>query len=135
MNNFDSIQSVMFIVIPILSGLIFLFTILMMFSSKFRGKMMSKQVNAMKHMTNFSKVDMEEMMTNMINTKNNVINKNEETLRNIANKTADINKDAVKSTASAVKEGFSNEATVFCKHCGAVIDADSKFCKSCGKEQ
>ena len=24
---------------------------------------------------------------------------------------------------------------VYCKHCGASIDADSKFCKICGKEQ
>ena len=24
---------------------------------------------------------------------------------------------------------------VFCKHCGSKIDADSKFCKKCGREQ
>ena len=25
--------------------------------------------------------------------------------------------------------------TMYCKHCGEKIDADSKFCKACGKEQ
>ena len=33
-----------------------------------------------------------------------------------------------------IKDGF-NQNNVFCKHCGCEIDADSKFCKKCGKEQ
>ncbi|MBR0385607.1 MAG: zinc-ribbon domain-containing protein [Erysipelotrichaceae bacterium] len=24
---------------------------------------------------------------------------------------------------------------VYCKYCGALIDADSRYCKKCGKEQ
>ena len=50
----------------------------------------------------------------------------------IATNTAEIVSDAVKTTASAVAEGI--RATKFCKHCGEKIDADSKFCSSCGKE-
>ena len=60
---------------------------------------------------------------------------NKEDLTDIANNTADIMEDAVTKTAKAVREGFEKEATMYCKHCGAVIDSDSRFCKSCGKEQ
>lgn len=31
--------------------------------------------------------------------------------------------------------GKATEAKVFCKYCGKSIDADSKFCSQCGKEQ
>ena len=57
-----------------------------------------------------------------------------EDLTAMASTGAEIVEDAVTRTASAVREGLSGD-TVYCKHCGAVIDADSKFCKSCGKEQ
>lgn len=49
--------------------------------------------------------------------------------------TADINKDAVKTVTHAVKEGFAVDGTIYCKHCGRLIDVNSKFCKYCGKEQ
>ena len=42
---------------------------------------------------------------------------------------------AAKEIAKGVKEGMANDETMFCKHCGAIIDADSKFCNKCGKEQ
>ena len=51
----------------------------------------------------------------------------------IASNTADIVSDAVKTTAGAVAEGI--RATKFCKHCGEKIDADARFCTSCGKNQ
>ena len=59
---------------------------------------------------------------------------NKDDLTAIANNTAEIMEGAVSKTASAVKEGFVQD-TIFCKHCGAKIDADSKFCNRCGKEQ
>ena len=55
-------------------------------------------------------------------------------LKVLANKTADITKEAVSTTARAIKEGLGNE-TIYCKHCGKGIDHDSTFCKFCGKEQ
>ena len=58
---------------------------------------------------------------------------NKEDLADIVTTQADINKQAITTTAKAVKDGLSNDK--FCKHCGAQIDADSKFCKDCGKEQ
>ena len=65
----------------------------------------------------------------------NILINNEEDLRFSANKQADINKDAIKTTMNAIKEGLTEDEIVYCKHCGSSIDADSKFCKSCGKEQ
>ena len=55
-------------------------------------------------------------------------------LTDIANTTADIYDDAITHTAEAMKKGFA-EDKMYCKHCGAMIDADSKFCNKCGKEQ
>lgn len=58
---------------------------------------------------------------------------NKEDLTDIASTKADINKEAITTTIKAVKDGLQNE--IYCKHCGEKIDADSKFCKACGKEQ
>lgn len=140
-NLISSIMPIMFIVILAITGCVFIFVMINMFSPKARGKMMSKQIEAMKHMTDYSKDDLESMMTSLgnvsANVQNNIITQNEDILRNVATKQADINKEAVKTTVSAIREGFTGESnsTIFCKHCGSVIDADSKFCKKCGKEQ
>ena len=58
---------------------------------------------------------------------------NKDALKEIANTSAEINKEAVATIASAVSEGLGEKT--FCKHCGKRIDADSKFCSFCGKEQ
>ena len=58
---------------------------------------------------------------------------NKEDLKDIISTTADIASEAVTKTTTAIKQGI--EDTIFCKHCGAKIDFDSKFCKKCGKEQ
>ena len=59
-----------------------------------------------------------------------------EDLTDIASTQAEIQSEAVKTIASAAREGFEGEKkTMFCKHCGAEIDEDSRFCKACGKEQ
>ena len=50
----------------------------------------------------------------------------------IASKSAEILKDAVTTTAEAIREGI--EIKKYCKHCGAKIDSDAKFCTACGKE-
>lgn len=138
-NSILQIQRIMFFIVPILMVLSIGFMIVMMFSSKFRGKLMSKQLKAVKHMTNYLKNDMGDILENLgsiaVNSKNNIINQNEDILKNISNKEAEINKDAIRTVTAAIKDGWDNNDTMFCKHCGAMIDADSKFCKSCGKEQ
>ena len=71
----------------------------------------------------------------VIKAKKTILTNNEEDLRFNANKQADINKDAIKTTMYSIKEGLTEDEILYCKYCGASIDADSKFCKSCGKEQ
>mgnify|MGYP003311132935 CR=1 FL=1 len=42
--------------------------------------------------------------------------------------------NAAKEIAKGIKEGLSDDEKVYCKHCGAQIDADSNFCNKCGKQ-
>ena len=58
---------------------------------------------------------------------------NKEDLAAIASNQAEIMSDAIETTASAIANGA--KGTIFCKHCGKKIDADSRFCSFCGKEQ
>ena len=59
---------------------------------------------------------------------------NKEDLKDIADTSAEITGDAVKVTTKNIKEGLKEE-TIYCKHCGLLIDADSIFCSQCGKKQ
>ena len=58
---------------------------------------------------------------------------NKEDFIDIASNTADIASEAITKTTSAIKKGLDDK--IFCKHCGAKIDSDSKFSNKCGKEQ
>lgn len=59
---------------------------------------------------------------------------NKDDLKDIANTTADITGEAVSKVVRSIKDGLDDEK-MYCKHCGASIDADSRFCNKCGKEQ
>lgn len=104
--------SIFFIGILVITGIMFIYIILMIFSPKARGKMMSKQIKAGRYAVDESKED----------------------LKTISDTMANATKDGIKTTANAIKEGFT-QSKIFCKHCGNEIDDDSKFCKKCGKEQ
>ena len=91
---------------------IFVFTFLVMFNPKIRGKMMSKSVKATKYMMDESKNDISSISTGM----------------------AEATSDGVEITTRAIKKGLTEDKSIFCKHCGAKIDKDSKFCNKCGKE-
>lgn len=127
-----------FAIFPFLWLGIFIFVILSIFSPKFRGKLMSHQVKAVKHMTDYSKEDLEDIATNIsdssINAKKKILNKNKENLKDIADAEAYILSDSIKTKAKAIKDGLSDEK-MYCKHCGNLIDSDSIFCKKCGKKQ
>ena len=113
MRSADVLFTIVPIILPIFVMFVFILAIASIFSPKFRGKMMSKEVKARRYMIDEVKDDIESISTNM----------------------ADASKEGIKITTSAIKEGFSERESIFCKHCGSRIDADSKFCKSCGKEQ
>lgn len=108
----ENVGNLVFIIIPIVAIGIFIFTFLMMISPKLRGKLMSRQIKAAKYM----------------------MDESEEDLKELATKSANIAKDGVKITSGAVKDGFSSWDN-YCKHCGALIDTDSIYCKKCGRKQ
>ena len=58
---------------------------------------------------------------------------NKEDLTDIASAKADISGEAITKVSKSIKKGFKD--TKYCKYCGAEIDADSSFCKECGKKQ
>ena len=68
-----------------------------------------------------------------IKTKKYIIDQNKEDLQDISTQNAEIVSPGVTKVTKAVKEGL--EEKKFCKECGAKIDADAKFCPTCGKKQ
>ena len=110
MFNFDLFNFI-FTIIPIMILVIFIITITSIISPKFRGKMLSRNIKAMKY----------------------AIDESSEDLKTINDIKADSEKDAITIKARALKNGFKDE--VYCKYCGYLIDSDSIFCKKCGKKQ
>lgn len=132
------IFDLMFVIVPIFIACVFVFTIAMIISPKLRGKMMSRQIKATKYMLDESKNDLTDIATTssdiFIQAQKEILNNNEEDLKNMQTKKANINKESIEITANALKNGFSF-SKIYCKYCGTSIDNDSKFCKKCGKEQ
>lgn len=117
---------------------IFIFVIMLMFGTKTRSKLLSRQFKSISDATGMSKEDLESMLTNLqtasIRSRKRALDENEDDLKAMADTNAKINKDAIKTTASAIKEGFTSNNNIYCKYCGASIDSDSAYCKSCGKK-
>lgn len=53
--------------------------------------------------------ELEKMANTAIRTQNNIVKNNEDILKETADKTADINKDAVKTIASSIKDGLTED--------------------------
>ena len=123
----------LFIVVPIFILLVFIFVLVMMFSPKARGKMLSRQIKAAKYMLDDVEDDLEDFGSNAINIKNNILSNNEAELKNISNIEANIEKDKVRTITKAIKEGLTD--TSYCRYCGKVIISDSVYCNYCGKKQ
>lgn len=131
-------MEILFYIVPILIGITFVLMIALMISPKLRGKLMSSQIKATKHMMDYSKEDLKDILSTSadigINAEKEILDNNEETMEDNVTRKAIINKKGIEITANAIKEGL-NGSKIYCKHCGKLIDEDSKFCKSCGKEQ
>lgn len=132
------ILEILFFIIPILVVLTFIFTIALMVSPKLRGKWMSKQIEATKHMMEYSKDDLKDILSTSksveVNAEKEILDNNEEIMKDNVTRKANINKKGIEITAKAIKEGLTNNK-VYCKYCGKLIDSDSKYCKACGRAQ
>ena len=131
----NSMFDIMFIIVPILVFAGFIFTFALVLSPKLRGKLMSKQIDAANYMIKESKNSLSDLAGTAMDIKKNILTENEDVLKEMYTKEAEIEKEGLKIKTSAIKEGLSGTKNVYCKHCGALIDSDSRFCKSCGKKQ
>ena len=131
-------MEILFYIVPILIGITFVLMIALLISHKLRGKLMSRQIKATKHMMDYSKEDLKDILSTSadigINAEKEILDNNEETMEDNVTRKANINKKGIEITTNAIKEGLTR-SKIYCKHCGKLIDDDSKFCKSCGKEQ
>lgn len=135
----DFIFDALFVIVPLFILTIFVLAIAMAVSPKLRGKLMSRQIKATKYMFDESKDDLTDIGTTVgnvaANTYKNIIDANEDNLRETFTKQANMSKDAIETTVRAIKDGITKDASIYCKHCGKPIDTDSEFCKFCGKKQ
>lgn len=130
----NSLFKIMFTIVPILVVCIFFFTFSMIFSPKLRSKMLKKQMKTLQYMVEDSEDIMSNLTKSTLNIQKNILTENKEALKEIATTNANIRKEGIKITSKAIKEGLTNEL-IYCKHCSALIESDSKFCKHCGGEQ
>lgn len=131
----ESIFNIMFVVVPILVFAGFIFTFALILSPKLRGKMMSKQIDAANHMMKSSKNSLSDLAGTALDIKKNILTENEDMLKQIYTKEAEIEKEGIRIKTSAIKEGLGGTKNKYCKDCDSIIDSDSIFCKSCGKRQ
>lgn len=131
----NSMFDIMFIIVPILVFAGFIFTFALVLSPKLRGKLMSKQIDAANYMIKESKNSLSDLAGTALDIKKNILSENEDVLKEMYTKEAEIAKEGLKIKTSAIKEGLSGIKNIYCKYCGSLIDSDSRFCKSCGKKQ
>lgn len=110
MVGFSIFSILVFVAVVAIFGICFA----LIFSGNFRRKFYKRRIDASKQ----------------------ILDENTDSLKHMVTTSAEISKDAIKTTAGAIKEGITGEKeTAYCKHCGAKIDDDSKYCSKCGKEQ
>ena len=131
----ENIFNIMFVVVPILVFAGFIFTFALILSPKLRGKMMSKQIDAANHMMKSSRNSLSDLASTTLEIKKNILTENEDMLKEMYTKEAEIEKEGIRIKTSAIKDGLGGIVTKYCKYCGSSIDSDSTFCKSCGKRQ
>lgn len=137
-------MDILFYIVPIFIGLVAIFIFATILSPKLRGKILSSQIRSTKHMLDYSKEDLQDLMTTTasmgIDAEKAILDKKEDTMRNNATRKANINKDSIEITTKAIKDGLtnsnvSNQNTKYCKECGKKIPSDAKFCAYCGEKQ
>ena len=69
-----------------------------------------------------------------IKTQKNILDQNEENMKDIAARQANIIKEPIETVTRAIKDGLQKHV-IYCKYCGEAIDQDSIYCKHCGRKQ
>lgn len=128
----------LFTIVPIFVFGMFILTFVMIFSPKARSWFVGKQLKAQKQILKDNQDILKDLGTTAgsvgLNVKKSIYDTNDDTLRNLAQKDAELLAIKAKKVTKAIREGLTEE-NMYCKHCGKQIDTDSVFCKKCGKEQ
>ena len=153
MFSFDTFNLI-FTLSSVFIGAVFLFVILSIISPGFRSLMTRHQLKIQKRVLDDNKDLMKDIGKTTgeigIDTTRGILEENRDAIEdigsdavNMAANVLDRNSDALRNMArqagtilgSAAEAAGKKTPQVYCKHCGAPIDADSRFCKHCGKEQ
>ena len=128
---------IIFIGATVFIGSTFICVFAMFFSPKLKGKIMSREISAFKHMMNYSKNDVKNIKENMgnisIDSEHDILMQNKNKIKEINNIYYETKKDSIKNTIKDIKGELKNGC--YCKFCEKKIDTDSKYCKNCGKRQ
>lgn len=117
-------------------GIIIYFTVSSRGRNSVMKNMMKSNMEVLKDMTSGEMGEkLKDLSKTALDVKKSIIEENKDALKEMAKMEAEIEKEGIKIKAGAVKEGFAGGNTMYCKHCGASIDSDSRFCKQCGKAQ
>ena len=88
-----------------------------------------------KYILSANKDDLAEISKQGVDINKKVITDKQQDLRDIANVSAEIQEDAIKRTASALREGWEDGASdgkKFCTNCGKSVNKNANFCSNCG---
>ena len=105
----------------------------MLFMPKVKNNMLERQMKSAKNMLEGNKDTLKELSRATIDLQKELLDENEDALKELSSKRADIESVGLEKKAAAVKRGLTD--TKKCKFCDAIIEADSIFCKECGKKQ
>ena len=130
----------------IMIGIFGLFLCLFLGVISFIPSIQKTSIKTEKYIMETTKDDLKDLLSTTmgigIGATSDAIDGNEDELRNVVDKGSDIASGGIFKAARAfgrgIKESFGGakgQADVYCKYCGASIDADSVFCKKCGRQQ
>lgn len=98
---------IIFIVATVFIGSTFIFVFAMFFSPKLKGKIMSREISAFKHMMNYSKNDVKNIKENMgnisIDSEHDILMQNKNKIKEINNIYYETKKDSIKNTIKDIK--------------------------------
>ena len=101
---------VVFVIVTIIIVLGIVITFGMLFSPKLRSKFMGAQIKSMKYMIDDNKENLTDITSAMgnisVESRKRILEQNEDTLRELATKQAEINSAGLEEMAKAVKNGF-----------------------------
>lgn len=110
-NMHKGLFDIMFFVVPIIFGIVFVFVMISIFSPKFRGKMMARQIKAMKHMMDEGKEDLKDIASTggevMADSAQRILKENMDTLEDIGAKAGKIKAETIRRVLEDNEDAFS----------------------------